>query len=71
MLRKDVYSTMYDSIKQQSMQHVPQADMDGRTVEHVKSEVRRKKINSQKHLCQEIFNSLPENVTPYIKQANR
>ena len=29
-----------------------QADTDGRTVEHVKSEVRRDKINSQKHLSQ-------------------
>ena len=31
--------------------------------------MRRDKINSQKHLSQEIFNSLPENVAPYVKQT--
>ena len=56
------------SIKQQFMQML-QADTDGRTIEHVKSEVRRDKVNSHKHLSQEIFNLLPENVTPHLKQA--
>ena len=56
------------SIKQQSMQML-QADTDGRSAEHVKAEVRLDKFNSQKHLNEEIFNSLPENVTPYVKQA--
>ena len=41
-----------------------QADTDGRTVEHVKSEVRRDKI-----LRNISASSLPENVTPYVKQA--